>query len=95
MTKLYTPTTWALSALVVGTIAVDPFGFAPFGPLKWTIVTVASFSGLWLAIGGRVNLHRPSLLGWLGFLSWGIIVSFAAIDPCTPGSALQTVAWGS
>lgn len=81
MTKHYTPTAWVLSALVVGTVAVDPFGFAPFGPLKWTIVTVAAFAGFWLAIAGRVRVHRPSLFGWLGFLSWGIIVSLAAVDP--------------
>lgn len=81
MTKHYTPTAWVLSALVVGTVAVDPFGFAPFGPLKWTIVTAAAFAGLWLAVAGRVRVHRPSLFAWLGFLGWGVIVSLAAVDP--------------
>ncbi|MDH5422262.1 MAG: hypothetical protein OEY55_10715, partial [Acidimicrobiia bacterium] len=65
------PTHSLLAAVIVGTVAVDPFGFAPFGPIKWVIVTTAAFGALWLAMAARLQVHRPTLWGWLGFLTWG------------------------
>ncbi len=81
MPTSHRPTAWVLSALIIGTVAVDPFGFAPFGPIKWVIVTTAAFGALWLAMAAKLPVHRPSLRGWLAFLSWGLFVSVLALDP--------------
>lgn len=81
MPTSHRPTAWFLSALIIGTVAVDPFGFAPFGPIKWVIVTTAAFGALWMAIAAKLQVHRPSLWGWLAFLSWGLAASVMALDP--------------
>ena len=71
---------WVMSVLIVGSVLFDPFGFAPFGPIKWVIVTTAAFAALWLATGSGLIVHRASAVGWLVFLAWGTAVSFAAQD---------------
>ncbi len=81
MPTSHRPTAWFLSALIIGTVAVDPFGFAPFGPIKWVIVTTAGFGALWMAVAAKLQVHRPSLWGWLAFLTWGVLVSVLALDP--------------
>lgn len=81
MSTSHRPAAWSLSAVIIGTVAVDPFGFAPFGPMKWVIVTTAAFGALWLAIANKLQVHRPSLWAWLAFLAWGLLVSVLALDP--------------
>lgn len=75
------PVAWALSTLIVGVMAVDPFGFAPFGPLKWLLVTASAFVALWLAAGSKLSVHRASLWGWMAFLGWGAVIGLTAVDP--------------
>jgi hypothetical protein len=79
-----------VSALIIGTVAVDPFGFAPFGPIKWLLVTAGAFGALWLAIAAKLQVHRPSRWGWITFPLWGVVVSLPALDPVL-GSGHQTV----
>ena len=81
MSTSHRPTQWLLAAVIIGTVAADPFGFAPFGPIKWVIVTTAAFGALWLAMAAKLQVHRPSLWAWLGFLTWGSVVSVLAVDP--------------
>ncbi len=81
MPKRPAPAAWVLSALIVGTVAVDPFGFAPFGPIKWLLVTACAFGALWLGIAAKLQVHRSSLWGWITFLIWGAVVSLPALDP--------------
>jgi len=56
--KRHAPAAWVLSALIIGTVAVDPFGFAPFGPIKWLLVTAGAFGAVWLAIAAKLQVHR-------------------------------------
>lgn len=61
---------WGSGALAVGAVvAIDPVGWAPFGPAKWLVVSVFGFGAaavlLWT---GRVSLQRRSLIAWLVIL---------------------------
>ena len=92
---------WLLAALpVAAVVAVDPWGLAPFGPLKWALVTVLVFAGAAVLPGpGRsLNLARRPTQAWLVFLV--VVAGSAAVglDPLygwigTPERHFGALAW--
>jgi O-antigen ligase len=89
----------AVLVLVVGSLLVfDPWGWAVFGPAKWTVVTTATLVAFAFVLRRRVPVHRSSVLLWLGFLVWGVVVCVFAVDPLytwigTPDRHLGLLAW--
>lgn len=94
------PTAWAAAALVVAAaLAFDPWGWAPFGPLKWGLTSTLVLVAAALAAVRPVSVHRLSAIVWLAFLAWGAIVSVGALDPVytwigSPDRHLGLVTWG-
>ena len=77
------PILLAASVLIVGSAAaVDPWGWAPYGPLRWTLISTATLVMAALALRlGALQIHKPSAVGWLTFLGWGTVAGIAALDP--------------
>ncbi len=91
---------WAAAALVViPVLAFDPWGWASFGPVKWGLASsTALLLVTFVAMRGRVTVHRTSAAGWGLFLLWGVVVAALAVDPVhtwigTPDRHLGWVAW--
>jgi O-antigen ligase len=90
---------WAPAALIVATVAFDPWGWASFGPVKWALVTtLTAVSVAVLLMRPALLLHVPSALAWTGFLAWGVVASVFAVDSFhtwfgTPDRHLGLVAW--
>ena len=91
---------WALAALIPATVlAFDPAGFAPFGPIKWTVVTSLTLVLATTALGsGRLEIERSSGFAWVVFLAWGVLASLFAVDRIhtwigTPDRHLGLAAW--
>ena len=77
------PLVRAAAALIVGSaVAVDPWGWAPYGPLRWTVISTLTLVAAALALRrGSLQVHQPSAVGWLAFLLWGGVASVFALDP--------------
>lgn len=73
----------ALAAVpLVATVAVDPAAYAPFGPVKWAVVSTAVLlAGAAAARWGLGGVDRPTTLVWLAFLGWTAVCGFAGRDP--------------
>jgi O-antigen ligase len=89
-----------LGALVVGSaVAVDPAGLAPFGPLRWTVVTVLlAAAGVTAARRGSWRIERRTALAGAVLLGALLVATVAAIDPLhawlgTPDRRLGFLAW--
>lgn len=95
-----TPLAGVLGALIVGSVlSVDPWGFAPFGALRFAVISALAIVALGLAMHHGVHLHRWSVVGWGIFLGWGVVVSIVAIDPTytwigTPQRHFGLMSWG-
>ena len=93
------PTTITLAVLVVAaTVAFDPWGYAPFGPVKWVVVATLVLVASVLAVRSGVSVHRTTALGWGGFLVWAGIAAVFAVDPLhawigTPDRRFGWLAW--
>jgi O-antigen ligase len=94
------PLSWTLAAVVVTVpLAFVPGGFAPFGPIKWLLVSTLGFiGGALLLLGRAIAAPRRWVAGWLLFLAWGAVTSVVAIDPVytwigTPDRHLGLLAW--
>jgi O-antigen ligase len=77
------PHAWVAGFLLAALpLAFDPGGYAPFGPVKWGLVTAGVVVAAGLLLGaGRVHLHRASAVGWLGVLVWGTVSALVGLDP--------------
>ena len=90
---------WLGAAVVAVSVVFDPWGLAPFGPIKWAAFTALALAGTAAVLSGQaVSFHGPSLAGWGAFLAWGAVVSLFAVDPFhtwfgTPQRRLGWVAW--
>ncbi|MGI8684952.1 MAG: O-antigen ligase family protein, partial [Acidimicrobiales bacterium] len=75
---------WLPAALpVAAVVAVDPWGLAPFGPLKWALVSAIVLGAVALLPGrGRpFTLARRPARAWLVFLAVVAVAAVSGIDP--------------
>lgn len=78
----------ALAAIpVAGVLVVDPTGWSPFGPAKWTAVVACSVVAVVAAgaTASRLTITRTAAVAWLCFLAWTGLAAVRALDP--------TLAW--
>ncbi len=93
------PVTRTLAVLVVAaTVAFDPWGYAPFGPVKWLVVTTLALITAAIAVRTGFAVHRTSAAGWVGFLVWSGAAAVFAVDPLhawigTPDRRFGWLAW--
>ena len=68
--------------IVSSAVAIDPWGWAPYGPLRWALISTVTLvvAALTLRLDS-IEVHRPSALGWLAFILWGGVAGIAALDP--------------
>ncbi len=67
---------------VVATMAMDPAGYAPFGPAKWAAVAVIVLTAAAVAVRKGVGgFDHATTLVWLVFLGWTALCGFAGRDP--------------
>lgn len=72
----------AVVAVVAGSVVVfDPWGWQPFGPSKWLVVTVGSLVGAGLAFRRGVRLHRGASVGLALVVGWSAVTSVTSVDP--------------
>ena len=87
-----------LAALVLaGVTAVDPFGFAPAGPLRATVVTVLVLVAAAVAVRTAV-LPRSLVVAWGAFLLVLLVATALAVDPLhawlgTPDRRMGWLSW--
>ena len=79
-------------------LAFDPWGWTPFGPVKWAIVTAATLAGLAALSTRDIELDRTTLAAWGVLLVWLAFVASIGVDPFhgwlgTPERHLGVVAW--
>lgn len=73
---------WAITLLLTGGVLVfDPWGWHPFGPGKWTVITVAAWAAAAGALWTGISIHRRSGWAWLVFLTWAAVTSLVSLDP--------------
>ncbi|MEM8905011.1 MAG: O-antigen ligase family protein [Actinomycetota bacterium] len=90
---------WAAGALVVGSVvAVDPGGFAPFGPLRWTVVVLGGLLLVLSTLRGRILVDRVTAMAWVVLLGWLGLAAVRGIDPVhvwwgTPERRLGWLSW--
>ena len=92
--------TWLVVAAVISVpLAFSPVGFAPFGPVKWILVSTIGMAVVAaLAVRRNVRIAPRWVIGWLAFLGWGAVASSFAVDPVhtwigTPDRHLGLLAW--
>jgi O-antigen ligase len=83
----------------LSTLALDPGGWYPFGPIKWLVVASVGFGGAGLVLL-RVPLRLPRSLAWsLALLTgWLGVAAAVGLDPLyawtgTPERHLGVVTW--
>ncbi|MEP6658968.1 MAG: O-antigen ligase family protein [Acidimicrobiales bacterium] len=93
------PLPWgAVVAVPFVLLAFDPWGWTPFGPLKWAIVTVATLAGLAALSMLDIEVERTTLAAWGALLVWLALVASIGVDPFhgwlgTPERHLGVIAW--
>ncbi len=93
------PLPWgAVVAVPLVLVAFDPWGWTPFGPLKWAIVTVATLAGLAALSMRDIEVERTTLAAWGLLLVWLALVASIGVDPFhgwlgTPERHLGVIAW--
>lgn len=71
-----------MAALIcASTLVYYPWGWHPFGPVKWLLITVTAWLALAVAISEGLRLHRPSSWAWLTVLAWAAVTSAVAPEP--------------
>lgn len=75
-------TTWALTILVAaGTLAFDPWGWHPFGPSKWLVITGAAWVAFAFAVRDELSVETRSARVWAAALAWAAVTSVFALEP--------------
>lgn len=65
---------------VVAVVALDPGGYAPFGPAKWWAVTVlVPLAAVW-CVGGAARVERATARLWLALLVWATVCALVGVD---------------
>lgn len=83
--------------IVASTVAVDPWGATPFGPARWSVVTVGVLAVVALTRPWRLRSDRLVRL-WAALLAWLALATVLAVDPLhawigTPDRRLGLLAW--
>ncbi len=83
--------------MLAGVTALDPFGFAPAGPLRATVVTVLVLVAAAAAVRTAV-LPRSLVVAWGAFLLVLLLASALAVDPLhawlgTPDRRMGWLSW--
>jgi O-antigen ligase len=90
---------WAIAALIVGTVvAVDPGGLVPTGPLRWTVITAATGVTLGLTALRPIAIPKVWTALWVAMMAVLGLAMFDAADPLhawigTPDRRLGLLAW--
>ena len=90
---------WAVAVLIVGTtIAVDPAGLVPTGPLRWTVIAVTTGVTLGVLVLRPFAIPKRLTGLWLALIGVLAIATFNAVDPLhawigTPDRRLGLLAW--
>src|SRR5262245_33667471 len=90
----------ALAALApAALLAVDPWGWYPFGPLKWLLVSTLATAGAALVLRARpLLMTRPLLVALGGLMGWAILAAALGDDGLyawtgTPERHLGALTW--
>ncbi len=80
--------------------AIDPRGYAPFGPAKYLVIaTLVPLAFSLLLLGGRrLRADRTTTRWWIGLIAWWILTAFTGVDRFhswvgIPERRLGVVAW--
>ena len=80
-------------------LAADPWGWYPFGPIKWLVVLTLTLAGSALVLQDRSpRVPRPLALALTGFLGWLVLAAGLGDDPLyawtgTPERHLGVLTW--
>lgn len=85
-------------AIVLTVLAVDPWGFAPFGPLRFALLSTLVLAGLAIATRQPLVLERRTAWLWSALLGWLLLATALAVDPLhawigTPDRRLGWLTW--
>jgi hypothetical protein len=73
---------WLLAALLpAGVLVVDPRGYAPFGPLRWAVVSVVALLAVAVAGRGVRYVARWPAVAWTAFVVWVAVCAALGVDP--------------
>ena len=76
------PRAWLLAALLpAGMLVVDPRGYAPFGPLRWAVVSVVALLAVAVAGRGVPHVARWPAVAWIVFVAWVAVCAALGVDP--------------
>jgi hypothetical protein len=68
--------------IVAGVMVVDPFGWNPFGPAKWSAEVIAGLlAGATVLAAGRLRLARRAAWAWVAFLVLVTLAAAFGVDP--------------
>ena len=92
---------WVVAALpMVALLAVDPSGLAPFGPVKWALLTTVAFAAAaaFPGRGRRLSLARVTALPWAVLLAVVAVAAVTGMDPLyawigTPERRFGALTW--
>jgi O-antigen ligase len=90
---------YALAALIVATtIAVDPAGLVPTGPMRWTAITVTTGLALCALVLRPVAIPRLMTTLWVALIVVLLLATINAVDPLsawigTPDRRLGLLTW--
>ncbi len=73
---------WLLALLLpAGVLVVDPRGYAPFGPLRWAVVSVVALLAVAAAGRGVQRVARWPAVAWMVFVAWVGVCAALGVDP--------------
>jgi len=76
------PRAWLLALLLpAGVLVVDPRGYAPFGPLRWAVVSVVALLAVAVAGRGVQHVARWPAVAWMVFVAWVGVCAALGVDP--------------
>jgi O-antigen polymerase len=90
---------WVLGGMVLAsTLAVDPWGLAAFGPLRWTLVAGGILAAAATLADRVLSIHRASTIMFAFLLGVLLLATVHAVDALhawigTPDRRLGWVAW--
>lgn len=65
---------------VAAVVALDPGGYAPFGPAKWWAATVLVPLAAVRCVGGAARVERATARLWLVLLAWATLCAVVGVD---------------